>query len=175
MCELFVSMQRWAGLDSMWCRLGRKIYQFFKQFWSLLKLLFEDRFICFMWRAAEKIHKSWISMTSEIRSLSFSRWTIWFNIFNFRHLYTNHQAFLDLFWKKNRGVFFSFCSINFTWLQKVLAFIEHENPFLFTSCSVSCCWGNIELLCQLCDSAREICCHDPANWALNRSVSPSAY
>ena len=128
MCELFVSMQRWAGLDSMWCRLGRKIYQFFKQFWSLLKLLFEDRFICFMWRAAEKIHKSWISMTSEIRSLSFSRWTIWFNIFNFRHLYTNHQAFLDLFWKKNRG-FFPFLQYQFYMASKSFGFYRTRKSF----------------------------------------------
>ena len=58
--------------------------------------------------------------------------------------------------------------------SKVLAFIEHENPFsihpvvagereLAREPSLACDRRMIELLCQLCDSAREICCHDPAN------------
>ena len=55
--------------------------------------------------------------------------------------------------------------------SKVLAFIEHENPFSIHPVvagerereSLACDRRMIELLCQLCDSAREICCHDPAN------------
>ena len=77
----------------------------------------------------------------------------------------------DLYCKveKSRG----FCRINFTWESFKKFWLLSNTKILFYSHARSVVAGEkkkglldrwmIELLCQLCDSAREICCHDPAN------------